>query len=290
MFPASFDYVCPTSLPEAVRFLNQHPEDAKILAGGQSLIPILKMRLAFPQFLLDIGRLPELRKIQERKDSIEIGSMVRHVEIERSELLANACPLLPETAAEVGDLQVRNRGTLGGSLAHADPFADFPCAALALDARLSATSEQGRRTIAVKDFFVDLMTTALRPNEILTSIQVPKQGPWSGSAYIKMHQQASGFAITGVASIVTLDTNGKVETVRVAITGVGSVAYRARSVEKKLRGKIPGAHEIAEAAAHATDGIEPLSDMHASASYRKELAAVYTRRSLEKAVQRAAAQ
>jgi len=287
MFPANFDYFSAASLPEAVRFLNEHQEDAKVLAGGQSLIPILKLRLAAPQFVVDIGRLAELRKIQESDGSVEVGSLVRHADIERSELLARACPLLPETAAEIGDVQVRNRGTFGGSLAHSDPSGDFPAAVLALEARLTATSVEGQRTIAAEDFFTDLMTTALRPNEILTSIQIPKSGPRTGSAYVKLHQQASGFAIVGVASLITLDASGKVVDARVAITGVGSVPYRARSVEEKLRGKAPGEREIAEASLLAAEGMDPLSDLHASAEYRRELTAVYTRRSLERSAERA---
>ncbi|MBI4465311.1 MAG: xanthine dehydrogenase family protein subunit M [Acidobacteria bacterium] len=291
MFPASFEYVRAKSLSEAAQFLNEHPDSAKVLAGGQSLIPLLKLRLAAPQYVLDIGRLPELQQIRETDGVLEIGALVRHAELERSDVLKRFCPLLPETAAEIGDIQVRNRGTLGGSLAHADPAGDFPAAALALEARLTATSVAGQRIIAAEDFFVTLMTTALRPNEILTSIQVPKLRPRTGSAYRKMHQPASGFAIVGVASVVSLDAAGKVEQVRVGITGVGLVPYRARRVEERLRGKLPTAQEIASASAEATEGterVEPLSDMHASGEYRQELARLYTQRSLLKAVERAA--
>ena len=287
MFPANFEYRCPTSIAEALGLLNEHGENAKLLAGGQSLIPILKLRLAEPQLLVDIGRLAELRGIRETDGSIQIGSLVRHVEIERSELLARVCPLLPETAAEIGDVQVRNRGTLGGSLAHADPAGDFPAAALALEARLTASSIDGQRSIAAQDFFTGLMMTALRPNEILTSIEIPKAGPRTGSAYAKLHQQASGFAIVGVASLVRLDAGGKVEEVRVGITGVADRPYRARGVEEKLRGKVAGSEEIREAAALAADGVEPMSDIHASEDYRRDLAAVFTVRSLLKAVERA---
>ena len=286
MFPANFEYRCPANISEALGLLNEHGENAKLLAGGQSLIPILKLRLAEPQWVVDIGRLAELREIRETDDSIQIGSLVRHVEIERSELLARACPLLPETAAEIGDVQVRNRGTLGGSLAHADPAGDFPAAALALDARLTASSVDGERSFAAQDFFTGLMMTALRPNEILTSIEIPKAGPRTGSAYAKLHQQASGFAIVGVASLVTLDAAGKVEDVRVGITGVAEKPYRARGVEEKLRGNVPSSKEIKSASALAADGVEPLGDIHASEDYRRELAAVFTARSLQKAVER----
>jgi carbon-monoxide dehydrogenase medium subunit len=289
MYPAPFEYVCAASLDEAVRFLNERQEDAKVLAGGQSLIPLLKLRLAAPQVVLDIGRLKELKGLRERDGRIEIGSLVRHVELETSELLARACPLLPETAAEVGDPQVRNRGTFGGSLAHADPSGDFPAAALALDAKLTAVSVRGSRVIDAKDFFVDLMTTALRPDEILTSIEVPKLGARSGSAYAKMHQPASGFAIVGVASILMLDAKGRVEDARVGITGVCAVPYRARAAEESLRGRVPDVRAIAEAASAAVpaEGAEVLSDLHASAEYRRELTAIFTRRSLERAAARA---
>ena len=287
MFPANFDYVCPASLAEAAQFLNQHSEDAKILAGGQSLIPLLKLRLAAPQFVVDLGRIAELKVIRETNGGFEIGSLVRHVDIEQSHLLARGCPLLPETAAEVGDMQVRNRGTFGGSLAHADPAGDLPAAILALDAELTAASAIAQRTIDAQDFFVGILTSALYPNEILTSIRVPKLGPRTGSAYVKMSQQASGFAIVGVAAILTLDEKGKVTEARVGITGVASVPYRAKKVEAALRGTAASAKEIAAAAALASKGVDALSDIHASAAYRRDVAAVFTRRSLEKAAQRA---
>ena len=287
MFPANFEYRCPANSSEALGLLDEHGENAKLLAGGQSLIPILKLRLAEPQWVVDIGRLGELREIRETDGSVQIGSLVRHVEIERSELLARANPLLPETAAEIGDVQVRNRGTFGGSLAHADPAGDFPAAALALEARLTAFSTGGERSFAAEDFFTGLMTTALRHNEILTSVEIPKAGPRTGSAYAKMHQQASGFAIVGVASIVRLDAAGKVEDVRVGITGVADRPYRARGVEARLRGSMAGGKEIQSASALAADGVEPLGDIHASEDYRRDLAAVFTARSLLKAVKRA---
>lgn len=288
MFPENFEYVAPASVAEAAQFLNQHSEEAKILAGGQSLIPLLKLRLAAPQFVVDIGRIAELKAIRERDGNLELGSLVRHVDIEQSHLLAQQCPLLPETAAAIGDVQVRNRGTLGGSLAHADPAGDFSAAALALGAVLTAASAKGQRDITAEDFFVGILTSALQPHEILTLIRVPKLGVRTGSAYAKMHQQASGFAIVGVASVVILDERGLVSNAHVGITGVGAVPYRARKVEDRLRRKEPTPQAIAAAAALAADGVDPLSDLHASADYRRALAAVFTRRSLEKAAHRAA--
>jgi len=287
MYSAPFEYVCPTSLAEAARLLDERREDAKLLAGGQSLIPLLKLRLAAPALVLDIGRLAELKGIRETQEEIEIGALVRHSEIEHSELLARACPLLSETAAEVGDLAVRNRGTFGGSLAHADPAGDFPAAALVLEAKLIATSIHGPREISARDFFVDLMVTALQPNEILTTIRVPKLGRRAGSAYVKMRQQASGFAIVGVAAVMKLDARGNVEQARIAITGVGPVPYRAKAVEQRLLGHTPGDKIIAHATAGAADGVDISADMHASAEYRRELAAIFTRRALAKSAERA---
>ncbi|MGH9784767.1 MAG: FAD binding domain-containing protein [Terriglobia bacterium] len=287
MFPENFEYVAPATVAEAAKFLHQHSDEAKVLAGGQSLIPLLKLRLAAPQFVVDIGRIAELKFMRERDGNIEIGSLVRHADIEQSALLARHCPLLSETAAAIGDVQVRHRGTLGGSLAHADPAGDFPAAILVLGAILTATSVTGQRDIAAEDFFVEMLTSALRPNEILTSIRIPKLGPRTGAAYVKMHQQASGFAIVGVASLLTLDERGMISNAHVGITGVDAVPYRARKVEDRLRGNEPTPRVIAEAAALAAYGIEPLADIHASADYRRSLAAVFTRRSLEKAAQRA---
>jgi len=289
MYAAPFEYVRPTSLAEAARLLDERQEDAKLLAGGQSLIPLLKLRLAAPAFVLDIGRLTELQGIRERDQGIEIGALVRHVEIQNSELLARDCPLLPETATEVGDIPVRNRGTFGGSLAHADPAGDFPASVLALEAKLTVASVTGTRTVSAGDFFVDMMTTALQPNEILTHVLIPRRNPRTGSAYVKLRQQASGFAIVGVASVVRLDSTGRIEQARVAVTGVGPVAYRATAVEEKLQGQRPETRSLLDAAASAADGVDVSEDLHASAEYRRELAAVFTRRSLEKAAARARA-
>jgi carbon-monoxide dehydrogenase medium subunit len=198
------------------------------------------------------------------------------------------CPLLAQTAAEIGDMQVRNRGTLGGSLAHADPAADYPATILALDAELVASSAAGTRTIPAIEFFVSLLTTQLRPGEILTEIRVPVQGPRTGVAYAKLHQPASGFALVGVAALVTLTPKGTVERVAVGVTGAASKAYRATAVEKALLGKKPTEKLLAEAVRGAAKGVEVLSDLHASREYRKEMAAVYARRALQSALARAA--
>ena len=288
MIPARFEYYCSRTLQEVLPILSEYQDEAKLLAGGQSLISILKLRLASPKCLVDIGQIDGLRYIREQADGrIVLGAMTTYAEIRESKLLQSQCPLLPQTAAVVGDVQVRNRGTIGGSIAHADPAGDFPAAILALDAELTTTSAIAQRTISAQDFFVGILTSALYPNEILTSIRVPKLGPRTGSAYVKMSQQASGFAIVGVAAILTFDEKGKVTEARVGITGVASVPYRAKKVEAALRGTTASAKEIAAAAALAAKGVDALSDIHASAAYRRDLAAVFTRRSLEKAAERA---
>jgi carbon-monoxide dehydrogenase medium subunit len=282
-----FDYHVPKTLAEASRLLAQFSTDGKVLSGGHSLIPLMKLRLAAPKHLIDIGRIAELSYIQEDGGKIQIGALTTHYQIESSGLLKSKCPLLPETAKEIGDAQVRNKGTLGGSLAHADPAADWSAAILALDAEIKAASVRGDRWIPAREFFVDLMTTALKPDEILTAVRVPLLPARSGDAYLKLHQPASGFAIVGVAVRVALNESGAIQQVSVGVTGVGSRAYRASAVEDGLRGKAPSLKRLEEAAAHATDGVEPNADLYASAEYRAHLAQVYTRRALVKALERA---
>ena len=287
MIPAQFEYHAPKSVDEALRLLERHGDEAKLLAGGHSLLPLMKLRLASPRYVIDLGRVRGLSYIREEDGHIAIGALTPHADVEGSALLREKCPVLAETAAEIGDVQVRNRGTIGGSLAHADPAADYPAAILALGAEIVATSSSGTRTIPAADFFVDLLTTQLRPGEILTEVRVPMIAAGTGTAYKKLHQPASGFAIVGAAARVKLGGGGKIEDVAVGITGVGAKAYRAASVEKALRGKKAAPKLVADAARQATQGVEPLSDIHASAEYRREMAAVYTRRALERAIERA---
>jgi carbon-monoxide dehydrogenase medium subunit len=279
MIPANFDYVRPASLEEALAALAEN-EDAKILAGGHSLIPAMKLRFAQPRTVIDVSRLPGLNYIREEGGRIAIGAMATHRDIEASALLKAKCPLLPEVAAQIGDAQVRNRGTMGGSLVHADPAADWPAAILALEAELEIAGPQGRRVVAATDFFVEMMQSAVQSNEILVEIRVPAT---AGSvAYVKSAQKASGFAIAGVAALV--DKAGK--SVRIGITGVSSKAYRATGVEEALRGKAPTEEAIRAAAEQAADGIETLNDIHASAEFRAHLAIVNCRRALELAASR----
>lgn len=280
MIPASFEYHRPQTLDEAVALLGQS-EDAKILAGGHSLVPAMKFRLAQPKTVIDISRIAELSYIREANGGIAIGAMTTHFQIESSDLLYKRCPLMPEVAVNIGDVQVRNKGTLAGSLAHADPAADWPAAILALDAELEIAGPNGRRCVKASEFFVDMMQTAVQPNELLSEIRLPITG--RSVAYAKFAQKASGFAIAGVA--VVIDKQSK--SVRVGITGVASKAYRASAVERALQARPLTSELIAQAASKAPEGIDPLNDIHASAEYRAHLARVNTRRALEIAVSRA---
>jgi carbon-monoxide dehydrogenase medium subunit len=286
MIPAQFDYAAPSTLDEALSLLASRADDAKILAGGHSLLPAMKLRLAQPALLVDISRIRDLSYIREDGGRILIGAMTTHYEIESSARLKEVCPLLPECAASIGDVQVRNKGTIGGSLAHADPAGDFPAAVLALDVELVAVSSRGERTIKVEDFFVDMLTTALAPDEILREIRVPAQPEHTGQAYEKVPQPASGFAVVGVAVSLTRGADGKCESAAVALTGVAAKAYRARAVEQLLVGKNLDSQVIAGAAAHADEGVDANSDLYASAEYRQHLARVHTRRAIESAASR----
>jgi carbon-monoxide dehydrogenase medium subunit len=287
MIPSSFEYQAPRTLEEALRLLERHGDEAKLLAGGHSLLPLMKLRLASPRFVIDLGKLRGMSYVREEAGVIAIGAMTTHAEVASSELLAQKCPLMVETAEEIGDVQVRNRGTLGGSLAHADPAGDYPAAILALDAEIIAATSSGTRSIPAREFFVDMLTTQLRPGEIITQVRVPVQKPRTGSSYAKMPQPASGFAIVGVAARLSLAAGGKIEAAAVGITGLGPKAFRAEAVEKALTGKKSNEKLFAAAAKHAARGIEALGDLHASADYRREMAVVYARRALNAAWARA---
>jgi carbon-monoxide dehydrogenase medium subunit len=286
MIAAQFDYVRANTLDEALALLTQN-EDAKILAGGHSLIPAMKLRLAQPPLLIDLGRIKDLSYIREEDGQIRIGAMTTHYEIESSGLLKKICPLLPECAGHIGDVQVRNKGTIGGSLAHSDPAGDWPAAIIALNADLIAASKSGDRTIKADDFFVDLLTTALEPGEILREIRINKPKGHTGQAYMKMHHPASGFAVVGVAVSLTMNDDGGCQSASIGITGVSSKAYRPSAVESKLTGAKLDEQMIDSAAAHAIDAVEANGDLFASADYRKHLAAVYTKRAIAAATDRA---
>lgn len=283
MIPAQFDYVRANTLDEALSLLAQN-EEAKILAGGHSLIPAMKLRLAQPPLLVDIGRIKDLSYAREEDGQIRIGAMTTHYQIESSDLLKKICPLLPECASHIGDVQVRNKGTIGGSLAHSDPAGDWPAAIIALNAELVAASKNGDRIIKADDFFIDLLTTALEPGEILREIRVEKTNGRTRTAYAKMPHPASGFAVIGVAASLALDDSGGCQKASIGITGISSKAYRATGVENELNGAKLDEQRISSAASHAADGVDINGDVFASDEYRRHLAQVYTQRAIEAAM------
>ncbi len=277
MIPAAFDYIAPSTLSEALSALASRPDDAKVLAGGHSLVPLMKLRLARPGLLVDLRRVSELRGISLDGERLRIGAMTTHAEIAASSLVQQQAPALAQAANEIGDRQVRARGTIGGSLAHNDPAADLPAVMLALDAEMRIASPNGERSIAVADFLRDMLETDLQPNEILTQVSV-RVSP--RSAYAKFPNPASHYAVTGVA--VSLGGNGTIASARVGVTGAAPLAYRATAAEEALNGKALVGDSIAAASAAAYDGRELLSDIHASSDYRAALIGVMTRRALEK--------
>ncbi|MGH7804530.1 MAG: FAD binding domain-containing protein [Candidatus Binatia bacterium] len=285
MIPAEFQYHSPKTLDEALKLLAEHGDEAKLLAGGHSLIPAMKLRLASFGHLVDLGRISGLDGIKEDAGTIAIGALATHHKVESSELLRSKCPVLSECASRIGDVQVRNRGTIGGSLAHADPAADYPAAIVALEAEIVVRGANGSRTIKAEDFFVDLLTTSLQPGEIVTEVRVKPHAAKTGSAYVKVPQPASGFAIVGVAALVTVDGSGKIASARVGVTGAAAKGYRAKDTEAALAGK--GADGIAAAADKAVSGVETSGDLFASAEYRTHLAKVTAKRAIAKALERA---
>lgn len=287
MIPAAFDYIAPRSLEEAVRALSEHGEEAKLLAGGHSLLPLLKLRLANPKLLIDLTKIPGLGKIRQEDNKLVLGALATHYQIESSELLMAKCPLLPQTARAIGDVQVRNRGTIGGSLSHADPSADWPAAILALGGELKLSGPKGDRQISTEEFFLGAMTTATEPTEILTEIRVPVSSRRYGSAYLKMAQQASGFAVVGVAVWLSIDTKGRCEDIGVGVTGLSDKPIRAKTVEERLRGNKLTSKLIEESASRVAESSDPLEDLHASARFRAHLARVYTTRAIQEATKRA---
>jgi aerobic carbon-monoxide dehydrogenase medium subunit len=285
MFPAAFDYYSPTSVPEAVKLLGN---GNKILAGGHSLLPLMKLRLAEPPALVDIGRIAGLDEIGEDGGTVVIGARATHSMLEHSPLIARAVPLLAQTAAWIGDIQVRGRGTIGGSLAHADPGGDLPAAILALDALLTAVGPSGSRTIAAADFFRGMLSTALADDEILTEVRVAALPPRTGTAYQKFPNPASRYAIVGVAAVVTLGSDGAIARAAIGVTGFGEQAFRASAVESALAGKRPTEAEVTAAAEQADQGRTPLGDIHASDRYRRHLSHVLAKRAVLEAASRAA--
>lgn len=286
MIPANFDYIAAKSLDEAVSLLAKHKDDAKLLAGGHSLLPAMKLRFAQPSLLIDISKIKDLAYIKEEDGQVRIGSMTTHFQIETSDLLRRICPLLPEAGAQLGDLQVRNKGTIGGSVAHADQAADWPAVIIALNAEIVAVGPKGERVIKADEFFVELMTTALEPTEVMKEIRFATPKGKFGHAYLKHRHPASGFAVVGIAVNLTAE-GSKCGSCSIGITGVSPKPYRAGSVERALKGASLDAKSLAAAAEHVADGVGTNSDLYATGEYRKHLAQVYTRRALETAASRA---
>ena len=282
MYPAQFDYHTPGTIRQALDLLGRHKDDAKLLAGGHSLLPAMKLRLAQPKHLVDLKKVPGLSGIKEEGGTLVIGAMTTHYAVESSPVVKSKCPVLAATAGQIGDPMVRNMGTIGGSLAHADPAADYPAAIIALGAEMVAEGPKGKRTIKADDFFKGLLTTALAPDEILTEVRVPACGPKVGCAYMKFPHPASRFAVVGVAAVLTVD-GGRVTKAGVGITGAGSKAVRAKGVEAGLAGKALDAATIQAAAEKAPDGVDVQADLQGSEEYKRHLLKVFARRSIEAA-------
>lgn len=285
MIAQNFEYSAPSSLKEALGLIADG--SAKVLAGGMSLIPLMKLRLAGPDQVVDIGRIKDLNYIRESGGMLQIGATTTHDQIESSSLLRSKCPLLAEAAGHIGDVQVRNMGTIGGSTAHADPAADYPASLQALEAKLKLVSAKGERTVSAADFFVDTFTTALEPGEIITEIIVPVEDSGTGTSYHKVVQPASGFAIVGIAARVK-KAGGKITMARVGVTGLANKSYRATAVEKALEGTGGAPADIQKASALVAQGVDANSDLYASPDYRAHLARVYTARALAAALSRTA--
>ena len=282
MIPPKFEYYAPASLQEALALLSAHGEDAKLLAGGQSLLSILKLRLAQPACLVDIGRIPGLNSIREDGGKIALGPMTTYAEIRESKLLREKCPLLPQAAAVVGDVQVRNRGTIGGSLAHADPAADMPAAILALGGELKVLGAMGERWVRAEDFFQGMFATAMSPREILAEVRVPVLAG-DRCAYLKAARRPSDFAMAGIAVRLRVGKGDVCEDLAIGVTAVTDKPYRAAGVEQRLRGKRLEPKAIEEAAAAVTDGVDVTENLNGSKAYRAQLARVYVARAIQAA-------
>ena len=286
MNPSQFAYQRAESIDEAIALLQKHGEGAKLIAGGHSLLPIMKLRLAEPELLIDIGRIAQLGGVRRDDGEIAIGSLVTHHHIATDAQIRSTVPLLADAAARVGDRQVRNRGTIGGALAHADAAADYPAAILALDATIAARGPRGEREIPAREFFLDFLTTALQPDEVLTEVRVSAPPEGHGWSYQKLANQASGYAIVGVGVIV-VDHDGVCADVRIGVTGTAAVPWRAEATETALRGQRLENGTVAAAAELVDGGIDALDDLHGSAEYRRRVTRGLTRRAILEAAGRA---
>jgi carbon-monoxide dehydrogenase medium subunit len=283
MIPAAFEYVRPSSVAEAVSAIGEAGEDGKVLAGGQSLLPVLRLRLAYPTTLVDIGRVRELQGVRDDGDAIVIGAMTTHHDVLNDPLVAEHAPLIQQATRTIADRQVRHVGTFGGSLAHADPAGDLGAVALALDCEFAASGPAGERRIPAGEFFLDYLTTALGPDELLTEIRVPKLGDGWSSHYEKFQRVAQAWSIVGVAAVVRRD-NGAIAEARIGLTNMGATPLRATAAEAALTGADATADGVGAAAEHAADGTTPPSDLSGQADYREHLARVLTKRAVLSAV------
>ncbi len=289
MYPAPFDYHRATSVDDALTLLAEHADIAKLLAGGHSLLPVMKLRLAEPELLIDINSLDKLRGISVEAGHITIGALATHHQLATNREIAHAAPLLAEMARVVGDQQVRNLGTIGGALAHADPAADYPAGMLALDATIDAASANGERAIPIDEFFQGFLTTALVPEELLTAVRIPLSSGSVGVAYEKLVNPASGYATVGIAVALSADNAGKIGTIRIGVTGVGASAYRPTAVEGALAGSAGDDAALKDAVRTAADGVDVLEDKHAPADYRARVTQNLIRRAVTRALSRATA-
>ncbi len=287
MFPANFGYVAAKSVDHALQLLAEHGEGAKLLAGGHSLIPAMKLRLTSPRTLIDLATVPGLSGVKIDGNNLIIGALTVHADVASSDLVRKHLPGLADAASVIGDMQVRNRGTIGGSVAHADPNADFPVILTALNASFVVRSSSGNRSIAADDFFKDFYATAMTANEILTEIRIPLPPAGSGTAYVKLPHPASGYAVVSAGVLVIRDASGRCASARVAIGGLGSGPIRALATETELQGKPLTPQVIAAAAAKAAENTDPMDDPYADAEYKRHMATVYARRALEAATRRA---
>ena len=285
MIPGSFDYFAPRSIAEAIELLTDHKDDVKVLSGGQSLLPLMKMRLSKPGYIVDIGKIPGLDGIVEEGNSLVLGALVTHAQIEYSELLQKRCPLLPQTAATIADIQIRNRGTIGGSVAHADPAGDMPAAIMALDAEIKVVGPNGERWVKADDFFLGLLMSVLEPDEIVSAVRVPVTDK-DKTAYLKAAPRSSGFAVVGVAVRLTMDSAGTCTRAAVGITGITDKAYRPSRTEEILSGRKLDPTIIAEAAVESTRNIDVIEDINGSTEYRTHLTQVYVERAITAALER----
>lgn len=287
MKPAKFNYLSPTTLSEVIEYLEEYGEDAKILSGGQSLIPILNMRLSTPEYVIDIKNIEELKYIKDEDDTIKIGTLTKHVDVEKSSLIAQRCPIIAEAIHFIGHSQIRNRGTIGGSIAHADPSAELPCLISALRGEIVIEGAMGERVVSPDEFFLTYMLTSLDVSELVKEVRFPVLSPTSGYAFVEIARRHGDFALVEVAAVIDLDSAGRISLARLAVGGAGPVPCVLEDIEEFLIGELPTEEIIEAASEQVKDYLEPDSDLHGSVEYRVQLGTVLTKRALKIAFDRA---